>query len=556
MNTRQVFNLLLIYRWLSLIPAVLSLAVSISLVPAADALLAAASVNLLITLLPNSLNSAVRARPWLLSLDLLLCALLAGLTGGWSTPYYLYAFSPLLAAALFFELKGAWLAASAMAALFVGAGVVSGGPAQNWQQLVAQVVGFFLIAGTFGYASSLLTRLQKSHTELDRVHRDLQVIHELILSLQSAADVTEVEERVLTAVTRDLGYPRAFVALVDQNEGVITSWQGQGRDGQPALGAEQRHVVRLAVTSGSGPLAEALRDNRARLSVKAVPTSDIWVDQHLGAGPYHLFPMVLREHPVGVLLVDASEEDNPGRLRSLEAIASQAAVAVGTTMLCIDRAQRLAVQDERIRFASEIHDTVSQSLFGLAYSLDACVKLLPEQAETVKVELADLRRLAENTRSELRQSILNIWPSELTAEQFARDLRRFATDACRSNPMALSIDVRGDFGRVPAGARRSLYRIAQEALTNIVRHAGASQAQVCLDVSQVEALLAVRDNGQGFEPEMALAREINRERFGLRGIQERAASLGGTCEFVSGPGAGSSVLVSVPLPALPDSRGS
>ncbi len=551
-----MFRLLVLYRWLSLIPAVLALAVSTALVPATSALLAAALVNLLITLFPARLNSTVRGRPWLLSLDLLLCSLLAGLTGGWSTPYYLYAFSPLLAAALFFELKGAWLAASGMAVLFVGAGFGSPGPAKSWLQLVAQVVGFFLIAGTFGYASSLLSRLQKSHTELDRVHRDLQVIHELILSLQRAADVTEVADHALTAVTRDLDYPRAFIALVDQNERVITSWLGQGRDGQPAWSGGQPHAARVSITPESGPLAEALLDNQVRFSATDVRTWDAWIDQRLGPGPYHLFPMVLREHPVGVLLVDASEEDNPARLRSLQAIASQAAVAVGTTMLCIDRAQRLAVQDERIRFASEIHDTVSQSLFGLAYSLDACIKLLPEQAETVKAELADLRRLADDTRSELRQSILDIWPSELTAEQFAGDLRRFAAETCRGNPIALSIDVRGDFGQIPARAKRSLYRIAQEALTNVDRHAGASQAQVCLGVSQGEAMLAIRDNGLGFEPEMAMAREIDRERFGLRAIQERVASLGGTCEFISRPGAGSTVLVSVPVAAPPAARGS
>ncbi len=555
MNTQQVFRLLLLYRWLSLIPAVLSLAVTTALAPSAIALLAAILVNLLITLFPARLNAALGRRPWLLALDLLFCSLLAGLTGGWSTPYYLYAFSPLLAAALFFELRGAWLAALGMAALFVGAGLTSPGPAQGWLPLVGQVVGFFLIAGTFGYASSLLTRLQKSHTELDLVHRDLKVIHELILSLQSAADVTEVEERVLLAVTRDLAYPRAFVALVDPDELVITSWLGQGRTGGPEWGAGQPHAAHMAVAPTSGPLADALLDNQARFAVQALRTSDEWVDQRLGPGPYHLFPMVLREHPVGLLLVDACEDDDPARLRSLQAIASQAAVAVGTTMLCIDRAQRLAVQDERVRFASEIHDTVSQSLFGLAYSLDACVKLLPEQADTVKTELAELRRLADETRSQLRQSILNIWPSELTAEQFASDLRRFASESCRSNHIVLNIDVRGDFSLVPARAKRSLYRIAQEALTNIVRHAGATQAQVCLDVAPSEALLAVRDDGQGFDPQIALAREVDREHFGLRGIQERVASLGGACEFLSRPGTGASVLVSVPLTARPDGRG-
>jgi signal transduction histidine kinase len=256
--------------------------------------------------------------------------------------------------------------------------------------------------------------------------------------------------------------------------------------------------------------------------------------------------MLLREHPVGVLLVEASEKEDPVRLESLRAIASQAAVAVGTTMLCIDRAQRLAVQDERVRIAREIHDTVSQSLFGITYSLDACIKLLPEQPGTVKAELSSLSSLAQATRDELRQSILNIWPSELTAERFASDLRRYATGACRAGELDFAIDVRGDFSILSAGAKRSLYRIAQEALNNVVRHATASRARVCLDIVNGEALLAVRDDGRGFDPEVALAREYDRERFGLRGIRDRAASLGGTSEFVSRPDAGATVLVALP----------
>ena len=107
--------------------------------------------------------------------------------------------------------------------------------------------------------------------------------------------------------------------------------------------------------------------------------------------------------------------------------------------------------------------------------------------------------------------------------------------------------MRGDFTGVPPRARRSLYRIAQEALTNIARHAMATQAELCLDVADGLAMLAVRDDGRGFEPQRALAREFNREHFGLRGIQDRVASLGGACEFLSRSGAGATVLVTIPL---------
>jgi len=544
-NTRHVFQLLVLYRWLSLIPAILSLAAGDRQAISGGAILAASLVNLFITLRPVQLNAWLRRSPWLLLLDLSFCAALAAATGGWGTPYYLYAFSPLLAAAFFFGMRGALLSAAGTAFLFVAAGL--GRADQSWQRLIAQIVGFFLIAGTFGYATTLLKRLQASHSELDRVHRDLEIIHSLTLSLQSASDVNEVEERVLTAVTADLGFPQAVVALVDQNERVITAWLGRARDGHALFAGGLPHPARVPLAPEGGVIAECLLDGQTRLATRDLRTSNEHVNRYLGGGPYHLFPMLLREHPVGVLLVDASDGGDPARLRSLESIASQAAIAVGTTMLCIDRAQRLAIQDERVRIARDIHDTVSQSLFGLVYSLDACARLLPEQPEMVKSELGNLRRLAEDTRAEVRQSILDIWPSELTAERFESDLRRYATEMCRGSELKVAIAIRGDFARMSGRVKRGLYRIAQEAVNNIVRHAAAREARICLDTLDGQAMLVVRDDGRGFDLRLALARAFNREHFGLRGIQDRVGSLGGLNEILSLPGAGTTIWVSVPV---------
>ncbi|MBI5714651.1 MAG: GAF domain-containing sensor histidine kinase [Chloroflexi bacterium] len=545
-NTRHVFRLLVLYRWLSLIPPLLSWLTTQDTARLIAALAAAVIANLFITFFPSQLNASVRQRPALLLIDLVFCSALAAFSSGWNTPYYLYAFSPLLAAAFFFKLRGALVSALGMALLFVvsGVGVT---PNQNWLSLVAQVVGFFLIAGAFGYATTLMARLTSSHLELNRAHRDLEVIHSLTLSLQSASDVNEVEERVLEAVTNDLGFSRAVIALVDQNDHVVSCWLGKARDGRAMFAGGLPHPARLRMTAEEGIIAQCLLDGQPRLGTSETLTANPVINTHLEHGTYHVFPMILREHPVGVLIVNASDENDPARLRSLEAIASQAAVAVGTTMLCIDRAQRLAVQDERIRIAREIHDTVSQSLFGMTFSLDACVKLLPTQPDTVKKELASLLQLAESTRAEVRQSIMGIWPSQLNAESFATDLRRYTAEACRASGVDFDIQVRGDFESLPPQAKRGLYRIAQEALANVVRHANATQAQVRLDIADEQATLAVQDNGRGFDLNLALAREFNREHFGLRGILDRATSLHGTSEILTQPGTHTIVKISVPL---------
>lgn len=548
-NAPQVFRLLVWYRWLSLIPTMLQLATGGRDDGLRLALGTAVALNVVITAGAGPLNAALLRRPWLLVVDLSLCGGLIWLSGGRDTAFYLYSFSPILAAAFFFQWRGALLSAAGMAAWFILSGLGARQAGLSVTSLVLYLVGYFLLAGTFGYATTLLAALSETHAELDRTHRDLAVIHNLTLHLQTAADVNEVQEHVLNVVTGELGYPRAIVALVNADERVITAWLSKSRADQDGLHCDLPHTTRLALAPESGEIARSLLEGQSRLApfvAGMALASDEPLRTCLGATPYHLFPMLLREHPVGVLLVDASGGGDPARLRSLHAIAGQAAVAVGTTMLCIDRAQRLAIQEERIRFARDIHDTVSQSLFGLRYSLDACLKLLPENAHAVRGELAQLRDLAEATRVEVRQSILDIWPSELTAERFADDLRRHLADACRAGQLALSVEVHGDFSRLAPSTKRGLYRVAQEALNNVVRHAHAAEAGVCLDITGGQAALVVRDNGRGFDPARATACEFDREHFGLRGIQDRAASLGGRCEILSRPGAGTSLLVTIP----------
>jgi signal transduction histidine kinase len=555
-HLRRVFRLLVLYRWLSLLPPLIFLLSPVSPAREWGAWLAAALSTLLITLFPRQLNRLVRRWPLLIGVDLAFGAALMAVSGGWRSPYYLFVLSPLLASAFFFQLRGALLAAAAftpMYVLAVWAAIAQGGPPPDLLVLNVATVGFFLIAGIFGYAATLLARVRERRDELDRAHRELEIIHDLTISLQNAPDVREVQQRVLDAVTDALGFRRAIVGLMDQTRLILTDWRDQARagPGQP-IARQLAAEVRQPIGPGGSVLADALFQTEMRtLSPGERLTSDPAFEATLGLqGRVLVAPMTLREHPVGVLLVETDGVTaTAANLASLQAIASQAAVALGTTMLCIDRAQRLAVQEERMRFAREIHDTVSQSLFGIVYALDGLGKLLPDQPEVVKSELDQIRQVAEETRLELRQSILDMWPSALTADVFQRDLRRFVGQFCRLDELQVDVEVRGDFGLLSPRRQRGLYRIAQEALSNVVKHAQARRAEVRLEVNQQRAVLRVCDDGRGFEPEIALARERNREHFGLKGIQERAAAMGGTFRLESQVGRGTTVTIEIPVSA-------
>lgn len=176
--------------------------------------------------------------------------------------------------------------------------------------------------------------------------------------------------------------------------------------------------------------------------------------------------------------------------------------------------------------------------------------MLPLQANEVKDELIELRSLASGAHDEVRRSIFDLWPSPLTIELFISDLTNYVSSCCRPRAFSIIFNNKGDFNSLPPGLRRTIYRMAQEALANSARHSGASSARLCLNVTEDHVYLDISDEGRGFDPAIALARNVTREHFGLHGIQERARAMAGECEIISRPGAGVRIMVNLPINGL------
>jgi signal transduction histidine kinase len=462
----------------------------------------------------------------------------------------------LLAGAFFFQVRGALLAALVFTVLYLTGSYLRGQaiPLEESAALFTQLTGIWLIPILFAYSSRLLKdinrareelsaardQLAQKHENLEAAHRQLEIIHDLATILQAAPDLMSVQERVLGAVTTDLGFAKAVVGLVDPTLQELGGWLVY-----PAQGSFPS-MKPLALDPQNGRLLQALLTRVSFRSDHDVLVQQPEFNDWLVQNPWRVIPLFLREHPVGVLLVDESNGLTAEQEATLTTVANQAAVALGTTILCIDRARRLAVETERNRIARDIHDTVAQSLFGIVYSLDACINMLPAQAEEVKRELIDLRALASGAHDEVRRSIFDLWPSPLTIELFIADLTSYVSSCCRPRSFSIIFNNSGDFDALPAGLRRTMYRMAQEALANSARHSGASSARLCLNVAQDQVYLDISDRGRGFDPATTLARVSNREHFGLQGIQERAHAMGGECEVISRPGAGTRILICLP----------
>jgi len=514
--------------------------------------------NIIISLFNRPLNRLVTSHPLSLGIDLLFSAFILSVSGGYHSPYFLYALSPLLAGAFFFQMRGALYVSMVFTPLYLMGNYLNSETATAQAdiiELMIQLAGIWLIPILFAYPSILLKDINKAreelattrdeltqkHENLVTAHRQLEIIHDLTMLLQSAPDLISVQERVLGAVTTELGFSKAVVALVDPVQEELGGWLVYPQDATFPLGKT------IPLKSENGGLIKALLNRSTFTSHREMLICDQNLNDWLSQSRWLVLPLYLREHSVGLLLVGASDGITKERENTLLTVANQAALALGTTILCIDRARRLAVETERNRIARDIHDTVAQSLFGIVYSLDACITMLPQKADDVRNELIELRALANNAHDEVRRSIFDLWPSALTIELFMADLTNYISNCCRPRTFSVIFNNSGDFNSLSAGLRRTIYRMAQEALANSARHSGAQSARLCLNVSQDQVNISVTDEGRGFDPSIALSRSRNREHFGLHGIRERAEAMGGSCEIISQPNEGSRILIELPV---------
>jgi len=213
--------------------------------------------------------------------------------------------------------------------------------------------------------------------------------------------------------------------------------------------------------------------------------------------------------------------------------------------LAVERS-RLRAAEERNRLAREIHDTIAQSLAALTMQLEAVDARAgaagdPHLRESASRALA----LARSTLEEARRSVLELRTAPLEGRSLAEALERLAaeTSAGAGAPPIEFLNEGDASGEgLTAAVEVGLYRIAQQAVANVVRHAGARRAVVRLIHEPGLVRLRIVDDGAGFHPSSVPA-----ERFGLLGMRERARLLGGTLTIGSAPGAGTAIDVAVPL---------
>jgi signal transduction histidine kinase len=209
------------------------------------------------------------------------------------------------------------------------------------------------------------------------------------------------------------------------------------------------------------------------------------------------------------------------------------------------RSRFAMVLEERARLAREVHDTLAQGFVGIASQLDVVEMNMPADARPARGALELARRMARHSITEARRSVMDLRAAALEDQDLGVALESGAHLWAANSGIDVKVDVRGEAGDLPEEVAHHVFRIGQEAITNAVNHADATQISLSLNIESRLLRLQVIDDGCGFEPEdVFTSRNGN---FGLIGMRERAERLDGQLRLESHPGKGTRLDVTVPL---------
>jgi signal transduction histidine kinase len=285
--------------------------------------------------------------------------------------------------------------------------------------------------------------------------------------------------------------------------------------------------------------------NPVRLAnIRDHPQFGWWPDAHPELTGFLGVPIVDGEEILGELFMANScreggfTADDEELLRLL---AAHAAIALVHARL-YERSRELSIVEERNRIARELHDAVTQKLFSLRLTVDAAAALLTKDPARAGAELATVRRLAAQASDELRGIVVGHRPADLAGDGLDVALRKQAELLDRVHEPAVRF-VGQSIPRLPDTKQEAVYRIAQEAVHNSLRHADAGRVDIDLVSRDGLVVLEVSDNGRGLDPSVAAGAS---RRLGLTSMRERARAVGGRFSVSSTPGGGTTVRLEVP----------
>jgi signal transduction histidine kinase len=359
-----------------------------------------------------------------------------------------------------------------------------------------------------------------------------------VLSIAAHRSVEEVLLQLVEAA-RELTEARYAAIGVPDGEGGFASFLTSGMS-QAQLDA----LGELPRTHGLlGTMLEQAEPYRTD-DIRSDPHFSGWPEEHPVMRSFLGVPILLGGEVIGAFYLTEKQGRRRGRftdedLQLIQELAPHAAVAIENARL-FERSRELSILEERNRLARELHDSVAQTMLGAAVTAEAALRSLDREDAGARGQVAQVAELVRSAVAELRALVFELRPADLEEEGLAPAIRKHADVLARVHGVRIEVDADCD-RRLEPRTEQGLFRIAQEALGNAVKHANAQTVRVRLALANGTLALRVTDDGRGFEPDAA----ARRGRLGLVSMRERADRLGGALVIESAPGAGTSVSLDV-----------
>jgi signal transduction histidine kinase len=369
--------------------------------------------------------------------------------------------------------------------------------------------------------------------------QQLESLNEVGAALVGELELDPLLDLIASRLRQLIGARLVAIALPAGDALRIAAADGEGASDLTA-------VELLTRDSKTGRVLERGRSERVD-SLLEDPEVNQEVARRLGATTGLYVPLLARERPIGVLIahdkIGRDQRFTSSDLRLAEQFALRASIAVDLSRRVARDALRRVVagqEVERRRLARELHDETGQALTSILLGLRAVDEA--GSGEEVTKAVGDLRELVVATLQDVRRLAVQLRPKALDDFGLVPALQRLVQTFSESSGINVDLESRLAETRLPSEVETTLYRIVQEALTNVVKHAEATNVSILLMRRDGSMTAVIEDNGRGFEPDAVRA-----DSLGLDGIRERAELHDGRLTIETSPGTGTTLVVEVPL---------
>ena len=469
----------------------------------------------------------------LIDLGLSMCAIY--LSAGWRSPYFHFALTALLIPTFFLSLRGVvglsiiYMVTYLLALSTTGERLAGSWIDRNFNSFIGAIISPMLVAFVPNYLGNILRELDEARRSAVEALSDSDLLFRVARSfLEGGRDLDATLPLVAAAMQESTRFDRVAVLVAD--------------DLRPG-GETEVFGTLIAHPPEPAEVAEAFAGDTARtMAPHALPGTVR--DAFAGCAWAGVVPLRTAGTIEGWLVAGTVERPDAilHEVRLLDAIAGQISLGIRNVRLS-EEIGRLAAESERTRIAREIHDGIAQMIYMLSLSLETASDRVGGDPEEQRQRLTDLTALAKNALWEVRQYIFDLRPLLSGEEGLVGAVQGQVKEFQAVADLPVELTVAGDQRGLPLATSAALYRIVQEGLGNIFRHAQASRVEINLRFENQHVGLRIADDGVGIgeqDPD-------GRVGFGMGNLRKRVADLQGTIEVTSEAGSGTSIDVTVPV---------